>query len=522
LAIHAEQPVAWNNLGALHHSDGRRAVALTAYRRGAALGPASGEIWFNAAASADAERHYGMAYRWHGRSLAIDRGREAAALARARLADLLGDLPGARRAYRLALEANPGSLQASRALLLSRIFDSELDGPTLRSERQDWCRRFLPSRPLTLPPRDRDPERRLRLGVLGGPNLRGNTHAFVALPGLECLIRRDFEVFVYSDIPADAEDAFTQRYRRAADGWRLSAGLDDDALAQGIAEDRIDILVDLVGHLGGPRFSVLARRPAPVQILNLALATSGLDAADWLIADSDLVPSEHEAHFCERILRLPQGYVYDPLVAMPPVVPPPAAARGRVTFGSTNALVKITGATVALWSAVLQRVPNSRLLIKGSGFSESNVRARFTADFARHGIAAERIELRPWTPSHVEHLHVLNEIDIVLDATPYSGVTTTCEALWMGLPVVTLVGDRMAGRYGLAVLRAAGIADGLAQTPSAYVDDAARLAADIDALARRRRAQRARIERSALADREGYGRALSDAYRRAWRHRCRS
>ena len=397
-----------------------------------------------------------------------------------------------------------------------------LDGAAIRGIREEWCRTHLPS----AVPRfghARDPDRTIHVGVLGGPNLRGNTHAFVALPGFEGLDRRahGIEVMVYSDLPPEHEDGYTKRYRAASDGWRLTEKRDDQALAKLIGEDRIDVLVDVVGHLGGPRFPAVARHPAPVQIMDLALGTSGSTAAQWILGDPLLTPPEHDAHFTETVLRLPLAYCYDPLIDMPPVGALPAASNRHVTFGSTNALVKITPATVRLWAKVLHAVPAARLIVKGRGFSEPRVRRHFADAFARAGIDGRRIDLRPWTAGFVDHLTFLNEVDIALDPIPYGGVTTTCEALWMGVPVVTLAGDRMAGRYSLALLSSVGLGEGVAATEAEYVARAASLAADPDALARIRAALRGRAQRSRLADGKAYGQARGEAFRAAWRDWCK-
>ncbi len=511
-----------NNLGTVEQRAGRLPAAARGYRRALTLEPSRADAWFNLGSALQNLGRIEAAVAGYERALALNPDSLNALTPLAVLANFLGLLDRATMFNRRILAQRPDNPEANRAMLSALVFDPALDGVAMRRIREAWCAERLPAAaPLMLAP-SRDPDRIVRVGFLGGPNLRGNTHAFVALPGFEGLDRRahGFEVFVYSDLPAEQEDGYTKRYRRVSDSWRVTDGMDDAALADRIRRDRVDVLVDLVGHLGGPRFPAVAERPAPVQIMDLALGTSGSAAADWIIGDPLLIPPEHEAHFTERVLRLPLAYCYDPLLDLPPVGPLPARAKGRVTFGSTNALVKVTPSTIALWSRVLRAVPGARLVVKGRGFSEPRVRAHFARAFEREGVEASRVELRPWTTGFVDHLEFLNEIDIALDPVPYGGVTTTCEALWMGVPVVTVAGDRMAGRYGLTLLSSVGFQQGIAADEDDYVARAAVLATDLDGLADIRRTLRTKAQASRLADGKAYGKARAEAFRAAWRAWC--
>ncbi len=515
---------AHNNLGTAEQRAGRLPAAARSYRRALAAEPARSDTWFNLGSALQNLNRIEAAVAAYEHAAMLRPGFLDALIPLAVLLNFLGLLDRANWANRQILVQRPDHPEANRAILSALMFDPDLGGAAIRKIREDWCRKHLPS---VAPPsfaNTRDPDRTIRVGVIGGPNLRGNTHAFVALPGFEGLDRRahGIEVIVYSDIPAEQEDGYTRRYRLASDGWRITTKFDDAGLADLILRDRIDVLVDVVGHLGGPRFPAVARRPAPVQILDLALGTSGSTAADWIVGDPLLTPPEHDVHFSERVLRLPLAYCYDPLVDLPPVGPLPALANRRVTFGSTNALVKITPSTVALWAKVLNAIPDATLVVKGRGFSEERVKAHFTRLFDREGVGVDRVELRPWTSGFLDHLSFLNEIDIALDPVPYGGVTTTCEALWMGVPVVTVAGDRMAGRYSMALLSSVGFGEGIATDEADYVARASRLAADIDGLARIRASLRGQAQASRLGDRKAYGQARGEAFRAAWRSWCAS
>ena len=513
---------AHNNLGTADQRAGRLPVATRSYRRALVFEPARSDTWFNLGSAQQNQNFIEAAVSAYERAVVLRTEFLDALIPLATLLNFLGLLDRANKANHQILTQRPDHPEANRAILSALVFDPALDGAAIRRIREDWCRKHLPP---TAPPgfdQSRDPDRAIRVGVIGGPNLRGNTHAFVALPGFEGLDRRahGIEVITYSDIPAGQEDGYTKRYRLASDGWRVTAAMDDTALADLVRRDRIDVLVDVVGHLGGPRFPAVARHPAPVVILDLALGTSGSTAADWIIGDPLLTPSGHDAHFTERVLRLPLGYCYDPLIDLPPVGPLPALANRHVTFGSTNALVKVTPSTVALWSNVLRAVPGAKLVIKGRGFSEERVRAHFAGLFEREGGGDDRVELRPWTSGFLDHLSFLGEIDIALDPVPYGGVTTTCEALWMGVPVVTLAGDRMAGRYSMSLLSSVGFAEGIAADEADYVARAAMLASDIGRLREIRASLRAQASASRLADRRSYGQARGEAFRAAWRAWC--
>jgi len=513
---------AHNNLGTAEQKAGRLPFAVRSYRRALALDPSRADAWFNLGSALQTQNQADGAIPAYERALVLRADFLDALIPLATLYNFLGLLDLATAANRHIVRLRPGHPDASRALLAALVFDPAMDGRSIRRVREEWCRANLPQVATPRFGHARDPERVLRIGVIGGPNLRGNTHAFVALPGFEGLDRaaHRLEVTVYSDLPRDREDGYTQRYRLASDRWRMTERLDDAALARAIRQDEIDVLVDVVGHLGGPRFPAVALRPAPVQVMDLALGTSGSHAADWIVGDPLLTPPEHAAHFTERVLRLPLAYCYDPLVDLPEVGSQPAAGNRHVTFGSTNALVKITPATVALWSRVLRAAPEARLVLKGRGFSDARVRAHFAGAFDRQGIAATRIDLRPWTAGYLDHLSFLNEIDVALDPVPYGGVTTTCEALWMGVPVATLAGDRMAGRYSQSLLAAVGLHEGIADSAEAYVARAVAIAADIDRLAGLRSGLRGQAQASALADRRAYGDARGRAFRAAWRDWC--
>jgi predicted O-linked N-acetylglucosamine transferase (SPINDLY family) len=329
---------------------------------------------------------------------------------------------------------------------------------------------------------------------------------------LEHYDRERFEVHCYAT--NGAVDEVSERLRARVDGWVQAERLTDEELAARVRADGIDILVDLAGHTSGNRLLAFARRAAPVQVTWLGYpTTTGLSAMDYRITDWEVDPAGYEAFNAERPLRLPGSYFcYRPYERAPQVAPLPALRSGTVTFGSFNNFAKVSPAVLALWAQVLQAVPGSRLLLKARSLADAQVRQALLERLGAQGIEGERIDLRGWEAEVGGQLALYGEVDIGLDTWPYNGATTTCEALWMGVPVVSLSGATHASRMGRSILKAAGLAHCVADTPEAYVRAAVALAGDLDALARLRAGLRERLRASPLTDEIAFTRNLEAAY----------
>ncbi|RMF80730.1 MAG: hypothetical protein D6739_09980, partial [Nitrospirae bacterium] len=366
--------------------------------------------------------------------------------------------------------------------------------------------------PVARPAWDGARDRPLRVGYLS-PDLKSHSVAFFLEPILEAHDPAAVEVFCYSNTLRT--DAVTERLRGHARGWRDITRLTDGEAAARIAADRIDLLVDLAGVTAGNRLRLLAYRPAPVQATYLGFdATTGIAAVDFRITDPWLDPEGFEAHYRERLWRLPLGYhCYRPPEAAPPVTPPPSLDRGRITFGSFNNLAKVGPGVVRAWAELLHRVPGSRLLLKHAYLSEEATRAWVARRFTDCGVEPGRLELLGHVDGPEDHLALYGEVDIALDPFPYGGCTTTCEALWMGVPVVTLAADRAMGRYGVSILSRLGLADWIAGDRDAYLALAAARAADLEGLAALRYELRSRVAASSLCQAAPFTRALEAAYR---------
>ncbi len=310
--------------------------------------------------------------------------------------------------------------------------------------------------------------------------------------------------------------------------WRAIHGWRDHEVAERVRRDGIDILVDLAGHTANNRLGVFAQRAAPVQISYLGYPdTTGLPTIDYRLTDAVADPDGADAGYAERLYRLPDGFLcYEPPADAPAVTARPGALRGTITFASFNNLAKVNDAVVDAWARILAGVPGSRLLLKNRALGDAGVRERCAGMFAARGIGPERLEMTGWTADQHSHLALYGEVDIALDTFPYNGTTTSCEALWMGVPVVTLAGDHHVGRVGRSLLGRIGLEALCAADPADYVDLAIRLAArpdKLDAL----RANLRPLMRVRLCDALAFTRTLEAAYRaiyddcmaRAGRHR---
>lgn len=367
----------------------------------------------------------------------------------------------------------------------------------------------------------RDPERPLKVGYVS-PDMRTHSVAYFLEP---LLANHDPAAVVsvcYSDVPQG--DATTQRLRALAVHWRDTAGLTDQQLADRIRADQIDILVDLAGHTSKNRLKVFTFKPAPLQVTYLGYPdTTGLDTVDYRITDATADPAGAEAFHTESLLRLDGCFLcYRPAADSPPVSALPMGAAGGVTFGSFNNMAKLSPAVLELWVRVVDAVPGARLLIKNPSLADTATRERCYQWFAQQGVGADRVELLGPTAGRSEHLALYSMVDIALDTFPYAGTTTTCEALWMGVPVVTLAGARHAGRVGASLLAAVGHPEWVAASPEEYLALATELAADPQRLGEIRAQLRGQMRASALCDEHAFARVLEQAYRDIWHRWCGS
>jgi predicted O-linked N-acetylglucosamine transferase (SPINDLY family) len=550
-------PAAWSNLGAALRAVGDLPGAEAAYRSALALDPGLGDARANLAnllldqrraadaegllrqvvaaggASANAYLSLGNALYHQGKLVqAADVFRQTMAMAPdaydacrnlgSTLAGL-GRYEEAEALHRRALEIQPDYAAGHSSLLFNLNYRPDLTAEQIFAEYRRWDERHAAPLKAGWRPHDNgpDPERRLKVGYVS-PDFRDHAVALFAAPLLEAHDRRRVELFCYSEAPA--QDAVTERFRAAADHWIGTVGLSDAALAERIRADGIDVLVDLAGHSSGNRLLTFALKPAPVQVSYLVGHgyTTGLEAIDAFLADPALAPPGADALFSERLVRLNRApLVYEPPAAMPAVGPLPARRNGYVTFGHFGRSVRVNDRVIAAWAEILKRVPGSRLMLNNAPFADPDVAALIAARFAARGVARDRLELI-YTSPQTKTWATYGEVDIALDPFPHNAGTTTIEALWMGVPVVSLADRPSVGRFGAMILGAVGLSDWVAEDVESYVANAVTAAGDLDALADLRKTLRGRFEASPLRDAKGLAVAIEDAYRDLWRDWCRS
>jgi predicted O-linked N-acetylglucosamine transferase (SPINDLY family) len=445
----------------------------------------------------------GGAIAWQGRALAIhdDAGSWN------NLGDSLqatGDVGGALVAYRRSVELG-GSAAWHSNLVFCLCYDERVTSEALFGEVRAWAARHAPktgSKPMR-----RAVSGRPRVGVLSS-DLRDHPVGRNVLGVFEH--HRRVSLHGYAEVAR--EDATTARFRSHAEGWTSTVGMGDEQVAERMRKDGLDLLIVLAGHTAKNRPLVAAFGGAPVQASFHDLTTSGLEAMDWWITDGVLHPEGTKERFTEKLWRLPHFYLHRPPDEAPDVGPLPSEAGGHITFVSCNNPAKLTDGVVRLWSQVLKGVPGSRLLLKYVGwFGDEVVRSRIVGRFEANGIGRERLDLRATDLVRKEQLGLLNEADIALDPFPFNGSTTTFEALWMGVPVVTLQGERFVGRVGASVLSALDLPELIASDEEAYVAAAVALAGDRERLAGLRRSLRPRIAASPICDAAGYTRSVETA-----------
>jgi predicted O-linked N-acetylglucosamine transferase (SPINDLY family) len=479
LAFNPDYPEALNALGMALEAVGRVDEAHREYRAAARARPGFADAWANLGASLG------------------DQGQAAEAVA----------------VLRRALALTP-SAATGGALLANLLFSADLTPEQLRDEHVVWAEAHADPLAPPEPParRDRGPAERVRVGYVFGEFAPPPAVAF-----LDALFthhdRRQFHVTAYSG-PARRGDPF-ERLHRLADAWQTVTHLPDDALADLVRADEIDVLVDLDGHAPGNRLLAFARKPAPVQVGLFGYpATTGMRAMDFRVTDAVTdPPGGSGALYVERLLRLPDvGRLYAPPADAPAPNAPPAARGRGFTFGCLNHPGKLSEPCVQAWAAVLKAVPKSRLVLL-AGQSPAAVEA-LAERFTRRGVSSDRLELVHRLPVR-DYMEAYQPLDLALDPFPYGGGLTTCDALWMGVPVLTVAGRDARGRQGVAVLNALGLPEFVADTPDQLLALAATWADQRASLADLRGALREMMQQSPVTDAVGYVRQLEDAYREA-------
>ena len=515
---------AHNNLAVLLQRRGDFEEALTHYRRAVALGLRHALLHSNLGCLLRDLGYLQDGAEELARALAID---PSSAHAHSNLGVTLalqGELARALQHLRRAVALQPDWDLAQGNLLFCLNYADDLSPAQVAAPHLAFGRRH-PEPELEAPPlldagAAADPERKLRVGFVS-PDLKQHSIAYFLEPILGAYDRDAFTIICYADVIRP--DGVTDRMRAAVDGWRSIRGLADADVARLVRADRIDILIDLAGHTANNRMALFATRVAPVQMTYLGYPnTTGLETVDWRITDEWAdPPGMTEPLHSEELLRLRGGFLcFRPRAASPDPTPPPARALGRVTFGSFNLPAKISPTSIGLWAEILRRVPGARLCLKGPAFADPATRAAFQRRLAASALAGHDVELWSHFADERDHLAAYGRIDVALDTWPYGGTTTTCEALWMGVPVVTLAGRSHASRVGASLLTRLGQPALIADSGAGYVATAVDLVADLDRLAALRASLRGRMIASGITDEVAFSNRFAEGLRRAWRIRC--
>ena len=510
---------AYNNLGNALLDMGNVDDALEALGTAARLRPGVPEVCFNLGRALQAAGRLGEAEKNYRQSLA---GKPIARAAN-NLGNLLvseGRIGEALEAYSRAFEIDPGYKESFSNFLFCLNYSLDHADSIFRSH-LEWGERYCGGSSGAFERADACAGRKLRVGYVSA-DFKEHSVAFFLQTLFSGHDRERFEIACYANLTR--EDALTSRFRSLSDHWVDISRMDDAQAAARIREDRVDILVDLAGHTSGNRLGVFCLRPAPVQVTYLGYPnTTGVPAIDYRLTDGIADPEDSAERFSETLVRLPGCFLaYTPPAeaADIPVSEPPAAGRGYVTFGSFNNLAKVNEDVVRLWSEVLASVPGSCLVLKNRAFSDEGTRSRYDRQFEAAGIDPGRVEYISWSDSIKDHLSLYGKVDIALDTFPYNGTTTTCEALWMGVPVITFSGENHAGRVSASLLAAAGLSSCVGKDRNDYRRIAVEMASDVAALSELRASLRPSLLASTLCDGNRLAGEIEQAYRQMWRKWC--
>ncbi len=521
LVCNPQYAEAHNNLGNALLGQGQEEEAVACYRRALDIKPDYAAAHNNLGNACKAQGRLEEAIECYQRALALT---SDYAEAHVNLGNALceqGSIEEALACYRRALTIKPHFAEAHSNLLLALHYHPVEDPALLFDLHREWNDKYAKSLAAMIAPHPNrcGTDRPLRIGYVSA-DFRRHPVGYFLKPVLAAHDRSRFELFCYSMV--GKEDDFTAEIQASAGTWRNITGMSDENVAATIRNDGIDILVDLSGHTAGNRLLVFAGKPAPIQVAWIGYVdTTGLDTMDYLLADDFVSPPEGAQSFTEQLVKLPGSYLcYEPPKYAPPVSSLPALLSGHLTFGCFNNLSKVSGEVVVLWSRILRELPGSRLVLKTKSLNDQHAQERYRQLFLAQGIQPGRVDLLGSSP-HVELLNHYGRIDMALDPFPYTGGLSTCEALWMGVPVITLVGSTFLSRIGGSLLTHAGLTEAVTCSPAQYVERAVKLGKDLEHLSRMRLGLRARVAAS-LCDAETFVHNLERAYQAMWRRWCES
>lgn len=521
IRVKPDYAVAYFNLGVALSRQDNIEVAVDAYRQAIRIKPDYAGAHSNLGNALRQQGKLGEAIAAHRRAIGINSKLAGAHVNLGNALSNQGKVEEAITAYRHAISIKPDFAEAHRNLIFCLNYLDKITPGELFAAHRLWQEQF--GRPVLLPKAYANPRevgRRLKIGYVS-PDFREHSVAYFLEPLLAGHDSRTVDVFCYAEVARP--DAITARFKGYAAHWLVTIGQSDGELAERIRADGIDILVDLAGHTANNRLGVFARKPAPIQVTWLGYPnTTGLKTIDYRLVDAVTDPmGEADGWASETLVRLEGGFLcYGAINSVPEPIISKELTDDSVTFGSFNNPVKLSPSTLDLWAKLMARLPRARLLLKGKPFTDVATRALFLSRMRERGVRSERVDIVSWLPAKEAHLELYNRVDIALDPFPYNGTTTTCEALWMGVPVVTLRGDRHSSRVGASLLTQVDMTGWISDSTDEYLEIAIALAANRQRLNELRRSLRHHLAASPLCDHSSFARKIEAAYRAMWRHWC--
>lgn len=524
LSLCPDMAEAHNNMGNVLKEAGHDDKALESYERALKLKPDFADARISLGSVLKKLQRYDDAITMYRQVLERQPDHADAHLELAGVLKDLGRLEEAQSHFRRALDIKPDYVAALSNWLMTSNYLAGYPADELLTQAQAYGELVEGrARPWTEWHNTPDPERTIRVGLVSGDMRQHPVGYFLAgvLPALASSAAGRIELYGYATQPQIRADALADAFKACCKGWRHVLVMSDKALAEQIRADGIDILIDLSGHTAHDRLPMFAWKPAPVQVSWLGyFATTGVEAIDYLIADPWTLPEALASQFTEKIWRLPETRLCFTAPQDDVTVSAlPAVSQGHITFGCFNNLTKMNDEVVALWASVLQAVPGSKLLLKATQLGDEAVCRSVYTRFASHGIAQERLLLEG-PDARADYLAAYHRVDIALDPFPFTGGTTSAESLWMGVPVLTLAGDRMIARQGVGLMVNAGLPDWVAADKADYVAKAAGHAADVAALVALRGGLRQQVLASPLFDAGRFAQHFEAALRGMWGQWC--
>lgn len=519
LATQPDHPEALQLLGLLAHQAGHAADAVALLERATAVAPNHAGAWNNLGTVRHDDGDLLAAAECYRRAIAARPDYAAAHLNLGESFKDLGDVTAALNCYRESLRHDPNLREARSNYLMTLNYDPAVSQSFIVNESRRWGPIPGADAPFVGHVNRRDPERKLVIGYVS-PDIRKHAVARFLEPVLAAHDRDRFEVHLFAEVPK--YDAVSERFASLTHGCHRTVLQSAAEVADGVRRLGVDLLIDLAGHTRHNRLDVFAHRPAPVQLTWLGFPnTTGVPEIDYRVCDAVCDPPDLADQATERLLRLPGSVAcFAPPANAPDVAPPPCLTRGHLTLGSHHPLIKLNDAVFRLWQRLMAAVPDCRLVMLRSQFTPTVV-ARYRDRFTELGFDLSRVEFVRPSIDEGDYLDRFRDVDLLLDCFPFTGHTMTCEAMWMGVPVLTRRGDRPAGRLSASVLTAVGLPELIAESDAEYVGIARRLAGEFGRLAEWRSTMRERM-RQTVCDGPAFTRGLEAVYRQVWREWCGS